>query len=180
MTSTVFWLLLYKCMIFKVRVYIHNYNYPEVVPLVGFPRWLSGKRITCRCRRCGFDTWVGKILSRRKYQPVAVFLPGRSHWQRSLTGCSPWDWKELDITAWLSMRMLSGTGYCLYLYEWGLFRCISKARDSRWTLIPWGSLVGLFSLSSLVVISSLLFFFYFSSPTIIIIVSLGVSLFLYI
>ena len=61
------------------------------------------------------------------------------------------------------MHVHSGTGYCLYLYEWGLFRCISKARDSHWTLIPWGSLVGLFSLSSLVVISSLFFFFYFSS-----------------
>ena len=158
MTSTVFWLLLYKCMIFKVHAYIHNYNYPKVVPLVGCPRWLSGKRITCqcrRCRRCGFDPWGGKILWRRKYQPASVFLPGRSRGQRSLADYSPWDCKELDMTAQLSMHMHSGTGYCLYLYEWGLFRCITKSGNSHWTLIPWGSLVGLFSLFSLVIISSL-------------------------
>ena len=27
---------------------------------------------------------------RRKWQPTAVFLPGKVHGQRSLTGCSPW------------------------------------------------------------------------------------------
>ena len=95
-------------MIFKVHAYIHNYNYPKVVPLVGCPRWLSGKRITCQCRRCrrrGFDPWGGKILWRRKYQPASVFLPGRSHGQRSLADYSPWDCKELDMTAQLSTHM---------------------------------------------------------------------------
>ena len=37
-----------------------------------------------QCRRCGFDTWVGKIPCRRKWQPTPVFLPGKSHRQRSL------------------------------------------------------------------------------------------------
>ena len=27
---------------------------------------------------------------RRKWQPTPVFLPGKSHWQRSLAGYSPW------------------------------------------------------------------------------------------
>ena len=31
-----------------------------------FSRWLSGKESTCQCRRCGFDSWVGKIPWRRK------------------------------------------------------------------------------------------------------------------
>ena len=31
-------------------------------------------------------------------QPTPVFLPGESHGQRSLVGCSPWDCKELDTT----------------------------------------------------------------------------------
>ena len=32
---------------------------------------------------------VGKIPWSRKWQPTPVFLPGRSHGQRSLAGCSP-------------------------------------------------------------------------------------------
>ena len=50
-----------------------------------------------RQKRCRFDPWFGKIPSRRKWQPTPVFLPGESHGQRSLTGYSPWDQKELDV-----------------------------------------------------------------------------------
>ena len=32
----------------------------------------------------------------RKWQPTPVFLPGKSHGQRSLPGYSPWGHKELD------------------------------------------------------------------------------------
>ena len=45
-----------------------------------------------------FDPWVGKIHWRRKWQPTQVFLPGKSHGQRSLAGYSPWGHKESDIT----------------------------------------------------------------------------------
>ena len=34
----------------------------------------------------------------RKWQPTPVFLPGKSHAQRSLVGYSPWGHKELDVT----------------------------------------------------------------------------------
>ena len=33
-----------------------------------------------------FDPWVGKIPWRREWQPTPVFLPGKSHGQRSLVG----------------------------------------------------------------------------------------------
>ena len=33
-----------------------------------------------------------------KCQPIPVFLPGKSHGQKSLMGCSPWGQKELDTT----------------------------------------------------------------------------------
>jgi len=56
---------------------------------VGLPRWLGGKESACQRRRCGFDPWVGKIPWRRKWQPTPVFMPGKSHGQRSLEGCSP-------------------------------------------------------------------------------------------
>ena len=48
------------------------------------------ERICMRCRRPGFDPWVRKIAWRRKWQPTPAFLPGESHGQRSLVGCSPW------------------------------------------------------------------------------------------
>ena len=51
--------------------------------------WQSGKEFICQCRRCkrhGFNSWVGKIPWRRKWQPTPVFLPGKSHEQRSLVG----------------------------------------------------------------------------------------------
>jgi len=67
----------------------------------------SAKESTCQCRRCrrpGFDPWLGKIPWRRKWQPTPVFLPGKSHGQRSLVGYSPWGHKELDTTERLSMQ----------------------------------------------------------------------------
>ena len=54
--------------------------------MLGLPWWLSGKVPTCQCRRSGFDSWVRKILWRRKWQPTSVFLLGESQEQKSLTG----------------------------------------------------------------------------------------------
>ena len=51
-----------------------------------------------RYRRRGFSPWVGKILLRKKQQPTPVFLPEKSHGQRSLVGYSPQDNKESDTT----------------------------------------------------------------------------------
>ena len=45
-----------------------------------------------------FSPWVGKIPWRRKWQPTPIFLPGKSHGQRSLMGYSSWDHKESDTT----------------------------------------------------------------------------------
>ena len=39
-----------------------------------------------------------KIPWRRKWQPTSVFLPGKSHGQRSLVGYSPWGCKESYTT----------------------------------------------------------------------------------
>ena len=61
------------------------------------PRWLSGRESAHQCRRCRLDPWAGKIPWRRKWQSTPVFLPGKSHGQRSLAGYSPWGRKELAI-----------------------------------------------------------------------------------
>ena len=42
--------------------------------------------------------WIIEKVRRRQWQPTPVFLPGKSHGQRSLVGCSPWGCKELDMT----------------------------------------------------------------------------------
>ena len=67
-------------------------------PATGLPRWLSGKEATCQCRRCRFEPWVGKSPWRREWQSTPIFLPGKSHGQRSLAGYGSWDCKELDTT----------------------------------------------------------------------------------
>ena len=43
------------------------------------------------------------FLWRRKWQPTPVFLPGKSHGQRSLVGYCPWDHKESDTTERLTL-----------------------------------------------------------------------------
>ena len=65
-----------------------------------FPRWLSGKESACQFRRprmAGFSPWAWMIPRSRKWQPV--FLPGKSHRQRTLVsylvhGVTKNDWTE--------------------------------------------------------------------------------------
>ena len=60
---------------------------------------------TCQCKRRKrrrFDPWVRKIPWSR--QPTPIFLPGKSHGQRSLVCCSLWGCKELYMTEWLSIQ----------------------------------------------------------------------------
>ena len=52
----------------------------------GFSWWPSGEEGACSCRRCRFNPWVGRIPWRRKWQPNAVFLPGKFHGSRRLAG----------------------------------------------------------------------------------------------
>ena len=48
--------------------------------------------------------WLKKLLLlpvpvwRKQWQPTPVLLPGKSHGQRCLVGCSPWGRKEVDTT----------------------------------------------------------------------------------
>ena len=59
------------------------------------PWWLSGKEPVCQCRGHRFNPWIRKIPWRRKWQPAPIFLPGKSHGQRSLMGYSPWGHKRV-------------------------------------------------------------------------------------
>ena len=67
----------------------------------GFPGGTSSQESSCQCRRCkrlGFDPWVGKIPWSRKWQPTPVVFPGEFHGERSLAGYSPRGCRELDMT----------------------------------------------------------------------------------
>ena len=64
----------------------------------GFPVGSDSKESAWKAGDPRFDPWVGKIPWRRKWQPTLVFLPGRSHGQRSLMGYSPQGHKESDMT----------------------------------------------------------------------------------
>ena len=69
---------------------------------MGPPWCLSGKASACQCRRHRFNPWVRKVPWRRKWQTTPGFLPGKSHGQRNLAGCSPWGHKESNTTEQLN------------------------------------------------------------------------------
>ena len=73
----------------------------------GFLDGASGKKSAWQYRkrrRRGFDIRVGKIPWRRKYQPTPVFLPGKSHGQRSMAEYSLMELKKLDTTELLGTQ----------------------------------------------------------------------------
>jgi len=45
-----------------------------------------------------FFTLSSSSRRRRQWHPTPVLLPGKSHGQRSLVGCSPWGHEESDTT----------------------------------------------------------------------------------
>ena len=70
-----------------------------------FPGDANGKEPACKCRKCkrlGFDPWVGKIPWRRAWQPMRVYLPRKSHGQKSLAGYIPWGLIESNTTEQLT------------------------------------------------------------------------------
>jgi hypothetical protein len=66
------------------ELYAHCLVYPSINSVIymyislGLPWWLSGEEATCQCRRQGLNLWVRKSPWRRKWQPIPVFLPGKS------------------------------------------------------------------------------------------------------
>ena len=80
--------------------------------------------------------WIGNIPWRRKCQPTPVLLPGKSHEQRSLVGCSPWGHKELDMAEWLHFshsdvldRLCCKNSYISWLQPLPLWSCLSELSE---------------------------------------------------
>ena len=74
-------------------IYIYIYIY---ICICNFPGGSDGKASACNAGDLGLIPWLGRFPWRRKWQPTLVFLPGKSHGQRSLIGS--WGRKELDTT----------------------------------------------------------------------------------
>ena len=59
-------------------------------------------------RRCGFNPWIGNIPWRRKWKPTPLFLPGKSHEQRTLVVYSPWQHKaQRGLSTWYIYKNIS-------------------------------------------------------------------------
>ena len=77
---------------------------------------------------------------RRKWQPTPVFLPGESHGQRSLVGCSPWGRTELDRTEATMDREAWWAAVHGVAQSWtGLKRLSSSSSSSKPLLIMLGT-----------------------------------------
>ena len=96
---------------------------------MGLPCWLSGKGITCQCRRLESNPWVGKIPWRRKWQPIPIFLSGKSHGQRSLAGYSLWGHKELDMTKRLALSLFRAFSWTAVTEEEALLHLFSRCAE---------------------------------------------------
>ena len=72
-----------------------NYLFSLSTVSPGLPWWLSGKESTCQRRRHKLDRCVRKSPWSRKWQLTVLFLPGKSHGQRSLKGYSLWGLKRV-------------------------------------------------------------------------------------
>ena len=74
------------------------------IPMDRGARWATVHRVP--------KSWTQlKHLMRKQWHPTPVLLPGKSHGQRSLVGCSPWGREESDTTEQLPFHFsLSCTG----------------------------------------------------------------------
>ena len=81
--------------------------------ITGFSGCARGKELPgqrMRRKRCRFDSWVGKMPWRRRWQPTPVFLPGKSHgreaWRATVHGVakSQTQLKRLSIIFILILR----------------------------------------------------------------------------
>ena len=70
---------------------------------MGFPGGSSGKESNSGAGDLGLIPELGRSREdpwRREWQPTPVFLPGKSHGQKSLVGYSPQGHKESDTKVW--------------------------------------------------------------------------------
>ena len=93
-----------------------------------FSRGLDCKESACGTWDPGLNPGSGRFTWKRKRQPTLVFLPGKSHGQKSLVGCRPSDRKESDTTKWLNT-------FTLLIEHYELGNVIGIYFSHLWTLV---------------------------------------------
>ena len=108
--------LLHNCSIRCLHLILHICS--QWGAFLSFPVWAAREGENQQCRSPRFDPWVGKIIWRKEWQPIPVFLPGEFHGQRSLMGHSPWGRKELNTTEPLTLHYLASTDSKCSKHPW--------------------------------------------------------------
>ena len=91
---------------------------------LGFPGGTSGKESACqgkKCKRCGFDPWIGKIPWRRERLPTLRWLDGitnsmdmsLSKLQQTVKDRETWPWGCNELTEQLNNNYLPLQYSCL-------------------------------------------------------------------
>ena len=97
---------------------------------------------------------------RRRWHPTPVLLPGKSHGQRSLVGCSPWGLEELDTTERLHFSLScigEENGHLLQCF------CLENPRDGgAWWAAVYGVTQSWSLLNQLSISSSSILYWCFS------------------
>ena len=131
---------------------INPANSPFVRVLKRFPGSTSGKESVCNAGNtvdsvCGFDPCVRRIPWKRKWQPIPVFLPGKSQGLRSLVGCIPWGRIELDMSEATECKCFKGweargclfsisTSYGVSISNWIILQFIFSGYFWHWLALP--------------------------------------------
>ena len=68
--------------------------------------------ISFLCESMDLETKINPSNSAEGWQPTPVFLPGKSHGQRSLSGYSLWSCKESDLTQQLNNNSYLVPPFC--------------------------------------------------------------------
>ena len=125
------WIYLFQ-MFQNVNAVVHDVDF--CVWLLLLPGWLSGWRIRPPLQET-WETWVGslcwKIPWRRKWQPTPVFLPGKSHGQRSRAGSTVHGIivRHDCAHAWILLSMFSGFIHHVCL--------VTQSSSYPWETILW-------------------------------------------
>ena len=84
---------------------------PKVKVNKSFPGGSVGKESAYNSGGPSFNPWFGKIPWRREWQPNPVFLPEKSHGQKSPMGYRPWGCRQLDKTEQLNTDEQGNSGF---------------------------------------------------------------------
>ena len=88
-----------------MNVFSNHANSLKSIPFCHLGAFLVAqtKKYACNARDLDSICGSGRSPGEVNGLPTPLFLPGESHRQRTLAGCSPWVLKELDMTEKLTL-----------------------------------------------------------------------------